>query len=125
VAALKDLVDALVADSSAEPKKDPTELYARVKAASRDLERIWGGFADANDYQECLCRGLTCSMTGRKVLAQLEGEKAMADCQEKAQKARCQWLAEHIVEETLAAIPKVCPPDEPCENGGEPYPYES
>lgn len=93
---------------------DPTRLYVQVKEARRALDTVWGNFNDVNDFQNCLCCGLTCSLKGRQVLAQLAGDKAYAECQEASRQKRCEWLRKNIVEETLAVLLIVCPPDGPC-----------
>ncbi len=119
VDSLKALVEKLKLDAKVDPK-DKHRLYARLKEAQLALEMVWGSFGDVNEYQDCLCCGLTCSLRGRQVLAQLAGDKAFQECQEKARKKRCDWLLANIVEETLAVLLMVCPPDGPCHEGEEP-----
>ena len=126
VAHVKELVDKLEEDEKQKNEstapKDPNRLYARFKEAALALETVWGNFKDVNEYQDCLCCGLTCSLKGRQVLAQLAGDKAFQDCQEGARKKRCDWLLANIVEETLAVLLLVCPPDGPCQAGEESAP---
>jgi hypothetical protein len=121
VAKVAELVDKLKADTKVDPK-DKNRLSARLKEAALALETVWGSFGDVNEYQECLCCGLTCSLKGRQVLAQLAGDKAFQECQELARKKRCDWLLANIVEETIAVLLLVCPPDGPCHEGEEPTP---
>jgi hypothetical protein len=114
VEALKAKVDALEAAYAAvtdvtidEEKK---KLYAGAKEARWMLDTLWGAFADVNAYQDCLCRGFTCLLKGHAWLAELEGQKAYRDCQEKSRKDRCTKLREQLVEETLATELVLCPP---------------
>ena len=76
----------------ADPKEEPERLYARAKRLGWLLDTIWGRFADANKYQDCLCCGLQCSLQGRQWLAELAGEKAYQECQEASRLRRCDWL---------------------------------
>ena len=63
------LVDKLAEDLKADPREDANRLYARAKHARWVLDAIWGRFADVNEFQNCLCCGLTCSLRGRQWLA--------------------------------------------------------
>ena len=110
------LVSTLEDDLDKEPR-DAKRLYARAKEARRALEVIWGGFKDVNDFQNCLCCGFTCSLKGRKLLAQLAGDLAYQKCQEASRRKRCDWLSKNMVEETLATALVICPPGPPC--GGD------
>ena len=118
VAALQALVDELVEALKADPREDASRLYARAKRARWLLDRIWGRFTDVNEFQNCLCCGLTCSLRGRQWLAQLAGKKAYQDCQDASRTRRCQWLRDNLVDETLATQLILCPPGPPC--GEEP-----
>jgi hypothetical protein len=110
VAKLKQDVEALAA-AIADPKTaDYRQAYATALWAWQRLRDIWLGFEHANEYHDCLCQGLMCSLRGRKALAVLEGELAVRTCREDAEKARCTWLREHVVEEILATYLKICPP---------------
>ena len=91
----------------AEEKK---RIYAAAKEADWLLQRLWGAFPDINTYQDCLCRGFTCSLKGRAWLAELEGQKKYQECQELSRKARCATMRAKIVEETLATELVLCPP---------------
>ncbi|MCY4725957.1 hypothetical protein NYO98_06680 [Nocardioides sp. STR2] len=108
------LVDKLAEDLKADPREDANRLYARAKHARWVLDAIWGRFADVNEFQNCLCCGLTCSLRGRQWLALLEGKKAYQECQEKSRLRRCTWLRENVVDETLATQILLCPPRDPC-----------
>jgi hypothetical protein len=113
VAALKGEVEALAAKLGGDPKtSQPARTYAEALIARRKLEGVWGGFADAGEFIDCLCQGLVCSMRGRQVLASLEAELAVRDCKDGKAKARCDWLEAHIVEEILETYERLCPPEE-------------
>jgi hypothetical protein len=118
VADVQKLVDELTAAMKVEPR-DAYSLYARAKQASWALGGIWGGFKDVNEFQDCLCCALTCSLRGRQWLAQLEGKKKYQECQEKAHEKRCEWLKKNMVAETLATQLILCPPAPPCGDKGE------
>jgi hypothetical protein len=111
---IKKLVDALAEAMKADPREEANRLYARAKHAGWMLDNVWGRFADVNEFQECLCCGLTCSLRGRQWLAQLEGKKAYEECQEQARLKRCDWLRKNIVDETLATQLVLCPPGTGC-----------
>jgi hypothetical protein len=108
-------IEDLIEDLGADPKKDESELYARALKAQRDLDEVWGGFEDANHFQDCLCEGLKCSARGRRVIAELSGELQRLTCLEGKATARCEWLKEHIVEETVAVCRRHWPSQEECE----------
>lgn len=118
---IKKYVEELGKAMSAEPRNDAYRLYARAKKAKWDLGSIWREFDDVNEFQDCLCRGLSCSLRGRQWLAQLAGKKKYQECQEKARADRCTWLKENMVDETLATQLILCPPSDPgCECPEEP-----
>jgi hypothetical protein len=112
---VQDLTDALKAD----PRDEPNRLYARAKRLRWVLDTIWGRFKDVNEFQNCLCCGLTCSLKGRHMLAQLAGKKAYQECQEEKRQTRQQWLRDNMVDETLATQLVLCPPGPPCGEGGD------
>jgi hypothetical protein len=110
------LVDTLKEDMDKTPR-DAKRLYARALEARRALEVIWGRFKDVNEFQNCLCRGFTCSLKGRKLLAQLAGDQAYQWCQEESRRKRCDWLRKNMVEETLATALVICPPGSSSDSG--------
>jgi hypothetical protein len=118
VAKVKALVDTLAEDLKADPREEGNRLYARAKQARWALDHVWGRFADVNEFQDCLCRGLSCSLQGRHWLARLEGKKAYQKCQENARLRRCTWLRDNMVDETLATQIILCPPGAPCGEDG-------
>ncbi|MGC0398682.1 multidrug efflux pump subunit AcrA (membrane-fusion protein) [Streptomyces sp. SAI-126] len=84
-------------------------LYARLLIVDQGLDDVWRGFATANDYVDCLCRALTCSLKGWQAVAVVEGAIAAAECREKADEARCAALRvpKNLVEELLAQYSKL------------------
>ena len=113
VMALKAEVEALAGKLGGDPtKSDPARTYAEALIAKQRLDEIWKGFADADEFVDCLCRGLLCSVQGRKAQAILEAELAVRDCKDEKARARCDWLANNLVEEILAAYLKLCPPEQ-------------
>jgi hypothetical protein len=114
VEAVQKLVDDLTEALKATPREDANRLYARAKEAKWALASIWGRFKDVNEFQECLCCGLTCSLRGRQWLAVLAGKQAYEQCQEDSQTKRCKWLRKNIVDETLATQLILCPPGASC-----------
>ena len=109
VAAVQKLVDDLDAAKKAGTETDE-RLYARAKEARWWLDGVWGAFADVNEFRDCLCRGINCSLQGRKLLSELVGDKAFQDCQAASRLARCTWLRNNIVDETIAVVLRICPP---------------
>jgi hypothetical protein len=107
---VNDLSDAM----KDEPRDEVNRLYARAKEARYSLDIIWGRFKDVNEFQNCLCRGLACSLRGRQLLAQLAGDQEYRKCQQESCQKRCDWLGKNIVEETLATQLVICPPGRPC-----------
>jgi hypothetical protein len=114
VEALTKQVDELAEALKADPREEVNRLYARAKRLRWLLDDVWGGFADVNEFQNCLCRGLTCSLKGRGWLAQLAGKKAYQDCQDASKQRRCTWLRDNMVDETLATQLVLCPPEPAC-----------
>jgi hypothetical protein len=101
VADLKKDVDALAKDTS-----DTRKAYARYLWYRRRLKDIWLGFEDANEYHDCLCQALMCSIKGHTAIAVLVGEIAVRTCRERSEKDRCEWLKSHVVDEILARCQK-------------------
>ena len=117
VMALKADVEALAGKLGGDPTKaEPARTYAEALMAKQRLDDIWKGFTDVDEFVDCLCRALVCSVQGRKAQAILEGELAVRECKDDKARARCDWLANNLLEEILAAYLKLCPPEP---NGGE------
>ncbi|HJU01630.1 MAG TPA: hypothetical protein VJ966_10540 [Actinomycetes bacterium] len=104
VAALKADVEALAKDTS-----DTRKAYAQYLWYRRRLNDIWLGFEHANEYHDCLCQALMCSVKGHAAIGVLVGEIAVRTCRDKAQKDRCDWLKAHVVDEILARCHKHAP----------------
>nr|WP_221382004.1 hypothetical protein [Actinoplanes polyasparticus] len=101
VQAVQKLIDDLTTAMKAEVK-DPKRWYVQAREAEWARVRITGRFADQNEFQNCLCRGLICSLEGRRKLVELVGDKKYEECKEKARQDRCDWLRKNVVSETLA-----------------------
>jgi predicted nuclease with TOPRIM domain len=101
VAKLKADVEALAKDTS-----DVRKSYARFLWYWRRLEDIWLGFEHASEYHDCLCQALMCSVKGHRAIGVLVGEIAVRACRERSEKARCDWLKTHVVDEILARCHK-------------------
>jgi hypothetical protein len=114
VTAVQALVDDLTDAMKADNRDDASRLYARAKEARWALDGVWGQFSDVNDYQDCLCCGLTCSLLGRQWLAQLAGKRQYEACQEASLTKRCAWLRKNMVDEMLAVQMILCPPAAGC-----------
>lgn len=82
-------------------------LYARLLVVKQWLADVWRGFAGANDYVNCLCKALTCSLKGWQTLAIIEGAIATAECREAADEDRCKKLRNGLVGELLAEYSKL------------------
>ena len=98
-------------------EEDLKRVYAMALVAERDLGLIWGGFAQTQDFVECLCQALTCWTQGCAAVSVLTGIKAVKECKQKAVDDRCATLATQTVEEILAVYDRLCVPadDEPQE----------
>jgi hypothetical protein len=112
VADLKLEVDAITAEAADPATTDVKHTYARLLWAWQRLVDIWLGFEDVNAYNDCLCRGLACSVRGHKAIAVLVGELAVRACREQAEQARCTTLRTHVVDEILSVFLKLCPPED-------------
>jgi hypothetical protein len=97
VAELKAAVEALSKDTA-----NDKESYAKALWYWRRLEDIWLGFEHANEYHDCLCQALMCSVKGHTAIAVLVGEIARRACRDRGEKARCDWLRTHVVDQILA-----------------------
>ena len=82
-------------------------LYARLLVVKQWLDDVWRGFSGSNDYVNCLCKALTCSLKGWQALAIIEGAIATAECREESAEDRCKELQQNLVEELLAEYSKL------------------
>jgi hypothetical protein len=103
VAAVTKLVDDLAKAKDVEGT-DWERLYVQALEAGWKLKMVYRPFDDANVYQDDLCRGLTCSLEGRRLLRRLVADKAFEDCQTRSRKTRCDEMRTNLVSETLAAV---------------------
>jgi hypothetical protein len=93
----------------------PSKLYAALLVARRHLHNVWRGFANVNEYMECLCRALTCLIEGHAAIGELTRQAAVNQCHRDCWKAGCKYLAENTVAEVLAEYLRVCAEDDECE----------
>jgi hypothetical protein len=116
-----DDIKAITAElSSDEASTDLKRTYTKALVANRDIQRIWNGFAQTQDYVDCLCWALTCWTKGFAAISELTGELAIAACQQGKAEAHCTHLREKTVEETLAVYDKLCPQSAPCDEPAPP-----
>ena len=94
---------------------EPTKLYAALLVARRHLHNVWRGFANVNEYMECLCRALTCMIKGHAAIGELTRQAAVNKCHRDCWKAGCKYLGENTVAEVLAEYLRVCAEDDECE----------
>jgi hypothetical protein len=113
VSKLKEFVTELAKPASQEAKKDYLRDFAKLLWAEYRLKQIWLGFDTVNEYVDCLCLALNCSLQGRRALAKLHGVLKTLECREAREKDRCAWLKKNVVEEIVAACRRICPPDRP------------
>ncbi|WP_433830943.1 hypothetical protein ACQP2E_12200 [Actinoplanes sp. CA-015351] len=102
VAEVKKLVDDLDTAKVA-PGADWEKLYVQALEAGWRLDIVFAPFGDPEVFQCDLCRGITCSLQGRKLLANLIGDKSFQDCQALSRRNRCDELRKNLVTETLTA----------------------
>jgi len=101
VKAVRDEIDA-IAKAAADGSWEPPKLYAAVLVARRHLKHVWRGFANVNEYMECLCRALTCMIKGHAAIGELTRQAAVNHCHRESWKAACKYLEDHTVAEVLA-----------------------
>lgn len=111
VKALQDEIDK-ISKAAADGSWEPAKLYAAVLVARRHLKDVWDGFADVNEYMECLCQALTCTVKGHAAIGELTRQEAVHQCYRDSWKNACEHLAQYTVEEVLAEYLRVC---EPCD----------
>ena len=93
----------------------PSKLYAALLVARRHLHNVWRGFANVNEYMECLCRALTCMIKGHAAIGELTRQAAVNQCHRDCWKAGCKYLGENTVAEVLAEYLRICAEDDECE----------
>ncbi len=82
-------------------------LYAAALVARRHLKAVWRGFADVNEYIDCLCQALTCMLRGHTAIADLKRRLAERKCHKDAEDLACKHLRDNTVEEVLAEYLKI------------------
>jgi hypothetical protein len=114
-----------------------TKVYAAALVARWHLRTVWNGFADVNEYVDCLCRALNCMIRGHAAIARLERKAAVTACYRKKWDEACKKLDEPAtaVNEVLAEYLRICaagddsdhdddgcpPDDDGGGDGGGPY----
>jgi hypothetical protein len=111
VADLKAFIEAIGATAADTKTIDYSRAYAELLWAEHRRKKIWLGFDNPNDFADCLCLALNCSLKGRRELAKLNGILKTLDCEDKGNEDRCAWLKAHVVDEILAACRRICPPE--------------
>lgn len=111
ITTLRDYVEQLATAVCDTDAPDFEHAYAKLLWAEYRRNTIWLRFDAADDYVDCLCRALNCSLKGRRALAKLAGMLATIECREQREHERCNWLREHVVEEVLAKCRRLRPPD--------------
>jgi hypothetical protein len=101
-----------IAKAVAEAAWEPTKLYAAVLVARLHLDGVWHGFANVNDYMDCLCHALTCMIKGHAAIGELTRKAAVNACYRESWRAACKRLQTHTVAEVLAEYLRVCAEDE-------------
>ena len=91
VKALQDEIEA-ISKAAADGSWEPAKLYAAVLVARRHLKDVWRGFANVNEYMECLCRALTCMIKGHAAIGELTRQDAVNKCHRESRKAACEHL---------------------------------
>ena len=108
VQAAQDEIDA-IAQAAANGSWETVKLYAAVLVARRhlSLRDVWRGFANVNEYMECLCRALTCMIKGHAAIGELTRQAAVNQCHCESRKAACKYLEDNTVDEVLAEYLRV------------------
>ncbi|MDJ0355307.1 hypothetical protein [Paenarthrobacter sp. PH39-S1] len=120
VAARKDDVDKINAVLLEDPATtDLKMVYAQALVAERDVNRVWNGFGDVNEFVECLCCALKCWTNGGGAVSKLLGTKAVRDCRRKAEQDHCARLQSNTVDEIIVIYDKLCADERPCDADGE------
>jgi hypothetical protein len=110
VKALQDEIEA-ISKAAADGSWEPAKLYAAVLVARRHRKDVWRGFADVNEYMECLCQALTCMIKGHAAIGELTRQAAVNQCYRESWKAACKYLEDNTVAEVLAEYLRVCAED--------------
>lgn len=79
------------------------QLYAAALVAQQHATDIWRGFANVNEFVDCVCHALTCMLRGHTAIAILMGILAVKACQRESRDTACARLREKTAEEVYAA----------------------
>lgn len=108
VADLRARATALIAEISDPKKADLKHAYATLRWLWHRYDEIWWGFPRVDDFQNCLCRALTCSIGGRRLLGILTGRLGVLKCRKDARDQRCAMLRARVVETVLEVCDRSC-----------------
>ncbi len=108
-----------ITTAAADGSWDPPQLYAAVLVARRHLKDVWRGFANVNEYMECLCRALTCMIKGYAAIGELTRQAAVNQCYRDSWKTMCDDLAANTVAEVLAEYLRICESADEDRPGGD------
>lgn len=110
VARIRKTVTELAAELCAEGSHDHARLYARALVAQWELRtaQLWRGFPTVNDYVDCLCRSLTCTLSGWEAIAVLEGIRVERDCKARAAATACQRKRDQMDDEVYCEYVRTC-----------------
>ena len=101
--AVQTAVAAIATQISGSPETtDFRRLFVAALVEWRNLSTVWRGFADVNDYVDCLCQVLTCMFRGHAAVAELRRREAVYACHRTAELAQCEHLRANTVDEVLA-----------------------
>ncbi|WP_214406931.1 hypothetical protein [Pseudonocardia lacus] len=85
-----------------------SKVYAAALVARWHLATVYKGFDDVNEYVDCLCRALTCLITGHAAVARLKRKQAVNKCHKDTWEKACAALDTHAVDEVLAEYLRIC-----------------
>ena len=106
-----------ITQAAADGSWEPSKLYAALLVARRHRHNVWRGFANDNEYMECLCRALTCMIKGHAAIGELTRQAAVNQCHRDCWKTGCKHLGENTMAEVLAEYLRVCAEDDEREPG--------
>ncbi len=87
---------------------EAARVYAELLVARGHLQSVWHGFANFNDYVDCVCQALTSMVEGHAAIGLLKGRVAVDDCHRRTWEADCAHLREHAADEVVAEFLRVC-----------------
>ncbi|NPC44577.1 hypothetical protein [Nocardioides sp. zg-1230] len=98
-------------ESKSASKENVVALYATYLVLKHRLAGggLFGGFAHVNAYMDCLCKALQCSYAAWQAVIELEGRRALLECQDKAARDECDRKKREILEDLLGEYEKCKP----------------